>query len=436
MKLLPKSSFGQTVFLVGSLLLINQIVSMVSVLFYVIEPSYQQVNNLLAKQIKVLFMPNTQGITIPKKLSDDFIETTGIKVLTNEQAEKKGLLDAQVYPYFSEQMSKQLGGKTEVRISEGDDYFFWVKTPQAKNYWVRLPLDGLEERNLSPFTIYLIAIGILSVAGGWVFARQLNRPLKSLESAAKEVGQGDFPEQLKEIGSTEIVAVTRAFNQMSAGIKQLEKDRSLLMAGVSHDLRTPLTRIRLATEMMGPNEDYLKDGIVKDIEDMNMIIDQFIAFIRHHKEEALVAVDFNALVDDVVESEKLNQQRELQTLFDKKIQAQMIRPIAIKRVVTNLLENALRYSNGKVLVETGIDKKNNMFYFSVLDSGPGITEADVAKLFEPFYQGDIARGGEGSGLGLAIIKKVVDSHHGEVILKNRKQGGLSATVKLPLIAIT
>jgi two-component system osmolarity sensor histidine kinase EnvZ len=436
MKLLPKSSFGQTVFLVGSLLLINQIVSMVSVLFYVIERSYQQVNNLLAKQIKVLFMPNTQGITIPKQLSVDFIKTTGIKVLTNQQAEEKGLLDAQVYPYFSEQMSKQLGGETEVRISEGDNYYFWVKPPQAKNYWVRLPLDGLEERNLSPFTIYLIAIGILSVAGGWVFARQLNRPLKSLESAAKEVGQGDFPEQLKEIGSTEIVAVTRAFNQMSAGIKQLEKDRSLLMAGVSHDLRTPLTRIRLATEMMGPNEDYLKDGIVNDIEDMNMIIDQFIAFIRHHKEEALVAVDFNALVDDVVESEKLNKQREFQTFFDSKIKAQMMRPIAIKRVITNLLENALRYSNDKILVETGIDKKNNMFYFSVLDSGPGIKEDDVAKLFEPFYQGDIARGGEGSGLGLAIIKKIVDSHHGEVILKNRKQGGLSATVKLPLIAIT
>jgi two-component system osmolarity sensor histidine kinase EnvZ len=436
MKLLPKSSFGQTVFLVGSLLLINQIVSMVSVLFYVIEPSYQQVNNLLAKQIKVLFMPNTQGITIPKQLSVDFINTTGIKVLTNQQAEEKGLLDAQVYPYFSEQMSKQLGGETEVRISEGDNYYFWVKPPQAKNYWVRLPLDGLEERNLSPFTIYLIAIGILSVAGGWVFARQLNRPLKSLESAAKEVGQGDFPEQLKEIGSTEIVAVTRAFNQMSAGIKQLEKDRSLLMAGVSHDLRTPLTRIRLATEMMGPNEDYLKDGIVNDIEDMNMIIDQFIAFIRHHKEEALVAVDFNALVDDVVESEKLNKQREFQTFFDSKIKAQMMRPIAIKRVITNLLENALRYSNDKILVETGIDKKNNMFYFSVLDSGPGIKEDDVAKLFEPFYQGDLARGGEGSGLGLAIIKKIVDSHHGEVILKNRKQGGLSATVKLPLIAIT
>jgi two-component system osmolarity sensor histidine kinase EnvZ len=435
MKLLPRSSFGQTVFLVGSLLLINQIVSLVSVLFYVIEPSYQQVNNLLAKQVKVLFIADTQGIKVPRKLSEEFIQATEIKVFTEQLAELNGLLEADLYPYFSTQMSKQLGGKTEVRISQGHDYFFWVKPPQAPNYWVRMPLDGFEEQNFSPFTIYLIAIGILSVAGGWAFARQLNRPLKALESAAIEVGQGDFPDQLKERGSTEIVAVTRAFNQMSAGIKQLEKDRNLLMAGVSHDLRTPLTRIRLATEMMGPNEDYLKDGIVNDIEDMNMIIDQFIAFIRHHKEEALEPINLNSLVKDVVDSEQQNKQRQFELVFDENMTSQMIRPTAIKRVITNLIENALRYSEYKIVVETGIDEINNMIYFSISDSGPGIDEDDVVKLFEPFYQGDLARGGEGSGLGLAIIKKIVDSHHGLVILKNRAEGGLTATVKLPMVKV-
>jgi two-component system osmolarity sensor histidine kinase EnvZ len=434
MKLLPRSSFGQTVFLVGSLLLINQIVSLVSVLFYVIEPSYQQVNNLLAKQIKVLFIPDTQGIKIPRELSTEFIQATEIEVFTNADAEINGLSQANLYPYFSTQMSKQLGGKTEVRISQGDNYFFWVKPPQAPNYWVRLPLDGFKEQNFSPFTIYLIAIGILSVAGGWAFARQLNRPLKALQSAAKEVGRGDFPEQLEERGSTEIVAVTRAFNQMSAGIKQLEKDRNLLMAGVSHDLRTPLTRIRLATEMMGPDEDYLKDGIVNDIEDMNIIIDQFIAFIRHHKEEALESINLNSLINSVVDSERQNKQREFELEFDHSIGNQVVRPIAIKRVFTNLLENALRYSNDTVDVETGIDRENNMIYVSISDRGPGINEDDISKLFEPFYQGDIARGGEGSGLGLAIIKKIIDGHHGHVILKNRDGGGLTATVKLPIIA--
>lgn len=435
MKLLPRSSFGQTVFLVGSLLLINQIVSLVSVFFYVIEPSYQQVNNLLAKQIKVLFIADKQGIKIPRALSDEFIEATEIEVFTDNDAEANGLSQADLYPHFSNQMSRKLGGKAEVRISQGQSYFFWVKPPQAPNYWVRLPLDGFKEQNFSPFTIYLIAIGILSVAGGWAFARQLNRPLKALQSAAKQVGRGDFPEQLEERGSTEIVAVTRAFNQMSAGIKQLETDRNLLMAGVSHDLRTPLTRIRLATEMMGPNEDYLKDGIVSDIEDMNIIIDQFIAYIRHHKEEALELTNINSLINDVVETERQNKQRQFELEFDHDIGIQSVRPIAIKRVIANLLENAIRYSDGAVEVETGIDKNNNMFYASVSDRGPGINEADISKLFEPFYQGDIARGGEGSGLGLAIIKKIIDGHHGYVILKNRDGGGLTATVKLPISTV-
>lgn len=433
MKFIPRSSFGQTVFLVGSLLLINQIVSLVSVLFYVIEPSYQQVNNLLAKQIKVLFIANRQGIKIPRQLSEEFIQATEIEVFTSDTAELNGLLHADIYPYFSRQMSKQLGGKAEVRISHGKDYFFWVKPPQAPNYWVRLPLDGFKEQNFSPFTVYLFAIGILSVAGGWAFARQLNRPLKSLEGAATKVGKGEFPEQLKESGSTEIMAVTRAFNQMSSGIRQLEKDRNLIMAGVSHDLRTPLTRIRLATEMMGPEEDYLKDGIVNDIEDMNMIIDQFIAYIRHHKEESLEQVSLNLLVKDVVESEKLNKRREIITYFDEQIPLCAMRPVAIKRVITNLLVNALRYSEREIEVATGIDQASNMLFFSVSDRGPGIAESDMAELFEPFFQGDIARGKEGSGLGLAITKKIVDSHQGLVLLKNRPQGGLTATVKLPII---
>ena len=433
MKLLPKSAFSQTVFLIGSLLLINQIVSLLSVIFYVIDPNYQQLNNLLARQVKVLFISDEKGIPIPKELSREFIQATKIKVYSQRDAEMNGLNEAELFPYFSSQMSKQLGGEAEVRIYQGQESFFWVRPPQAPEYWVKMPLDGFEQKNISPLTIWLVAIGVLSVAGGWVFVRQLNRPLKALQLAAKEVGRGEFPEQLKEQGSTELVAVTRAFNQMSAGIKQLEKDRNLLMAGVSHDLRTPLTRIRLATEMMGPNEDYLKEGIVNDIEDMNMIIDQFIAFIRHHKEEALVATDINNLVNDVVEAEQQSKDRSFITDLDKSIPMLMMRPVAIKRVITNLIENALRYSDEGIHIGTAIDVVNQKFSFCVSDQGPGIPEQQIASMFEPFSQGDQARGGEGSGLGLAIIKKIIDMHKGDVQLQNKPEGGLKVTVTLPLI---
>ena len=434
MRFLPKSAFSQTVFLIGSLLLINQIVSLLSVMFYVIDPSYQQMNNLLARQIKVLFISNEKGIPIPKELSKEFILATKVEVFDQSRAEMNGLNQAELFPYFSSQMSKELGGQAEVRVYQGSESYFWVRPPQAPDYWVKIPLDGFEQKNISPLTIALIAIGILSVAGGWMFVRQLNRPLKALQEAAEEVGRGDFPDQLKEQGSTELVAVTRAFNQMSAGIKQLEKDRNLLMAGVSHDLRTPLTRIRLATEMMGPEEDYLKEGIEKDIEDMNVIIDQFIAFIRHHKEEALVATDLNILVNDVVDAEQQNKERVFETDLDTSIPTLMMRPVAIKRVITNIIENALRYSEKEIKICTAVNLVKQTVTFCVSDKGPGIPEQQIESMFEPFSQGDSARGGEGSGLGLAIIKKIIDMHNGKVTLENLPFEGLKVTVTLPLIA--
>ncbi|WP_199609867.1 two-component system sensor histidine kinase EnvZ [Flocculibacter collagenilyticus] len=428
MKLLPRSAFGQTVFLIGVLLLLNQLVSYLTVTFYVMKPTTQQINYLIAKQIKVVFLDvDTEELDIPEELSTHFFEATGIQVLLDSEANKHGLADAAFYHYLSDEMSKQLGGPAEVRISQGETYFYWVKPPQAPNLWVKIPLSGHDEADFSPLLVYLVVIGVLSVAGGWLFVRQLNRPLKELERAAILVGKGEFPEPIKAKGSTEIQAVTRAFNQMSNGIKQLEEDRNVLMAGVSHDLRTPLTRIRLATEMMSPNEDYLREGIIGDIEDMNAIIDQFMAYIRHHRQEPLIEQDLNLIVAEVVEAEG-SHRRDIRTELDDALPAIPLRYIAIKRVLTNLIENAIRYSDGIIEVETGFDKKRNQAWVIVSDYGPGIPEQDIERLFQPFTQGDLARGSEGSGLGLAIIKRIIDMHNGQVELSNLARGGLAAKV--------
>ncbi len=432
MRVLPRSAFGQTVFLIGFLLLINQIVSYFSVIFYVIEPSYQQINNLLAKQVKVLFIADERQFQIDAELSRKYLEATDISILNQHQAEQEGLNDAELYPYFSSQMSKQLGGKAEVRISQGDVFYFWVRPPQAPHIWVKVPLDGFKKKDLSPLLIYLIAIGVLSVAGGWFFARQLNRPLKSLQQAAEQVGKGEFPDKLTERGSEELVAVTQAFNHMSSGIQQLEKDRNFIMAGVSHDLRTPLTRIRLATEMMSDSEQLLRDGIINDIEDMNAIIDQFMEYIRHHKLEELVPFDLNCLIQDAAEAEHVNRARDFDLELDENLPEIFIRPVAIKRVISNLIENALRYSKDDILIKSYMHADQKLVSFEILDSGPGIPEQDIKRLFEPFTQGDSARGVEGSGLGLAIIKKIIDMHNGSVVLKNRAEGGLAAVVTLPI----
>lgn len=433
MRLLPRSAFGQTVFLIGLLLLINQLVSYLSVAFYVIKPTTQQINHLIAKQIKVVFIDigHTQSV-VSTELTARFQQATGIEVYSEQQALHQGLEQAIYYGYFSDLMSRELGGPAEVRVAQGDTYAFWVRPPQAPHYWVKVPLTGLDETDFSPLTFYLLMIGVLSVGGGWLFARQLNRPLKSLQQAALQVGRGEFPPPLAEHkGSTEVIAVTKAFNYMARGIRQLEQDRALLMAGVSHDLRTPLTRIRLASEMMQEPDNWIREGIINDIDDMNAIIDQFIDYLRHHKEEPGQKENLNTLVQELVQAEHLQQRRIITELADD-LPDVMLRRIAIKRLLNNLLENALRYSDGDIEITTGFERNRKRVYLQIRDHGPGIPEDQMKAMFEPFTQGDIARGSGGSGLGLAIIKKIVDMHHGDITLHNHAYGGLVVTVHLPL----
>ncbi|MEH8022009.1 two-component system sensor histidine kinase EnvZ [Rheinheimera metallidurans] len=433
MRLLPRSAFGQTVFLIGFLLLINQLMSYLSVAFYVIKPSTQQINHLIAKQIKVVFIDSNQTEPLlSSELTERFQHVTGIEVYSEAQALQKGLAQAIYYKYFSDLMSRELGGAAEVRVAQGDSYAFWVQPPQAPNYWIKVPLTGLDETDFSPLTFYLLIIGVLSVVGGWLFARQLNRPLKSLQQAALQVGRGEFPPPLAENkGSTEVIAVTKAFNYMARGIQQLEQDRALLMAGVSHDLRTPLTRIRLASEMMQEPDNWIRDGIVSDIEDMNAIIDQFIDYLRHHKEEPGQKESLNTLVHELVQAEHL-QQRSITTELMDDLPKVTLRRVAMKRVLNNLLENGLRYSDGDITISTGFERNRKRVYLQVRDHGPGIPEEQMKAMFEPFTQGDVARGSGGSGLGLAIIKKIVDMHHGDITLHNHAFGGLVVTVYLPL----
>ncbi|ABG38758.1 periplasmic sensor signal transduction histidine kinase [Paraglaciecola sp. T6c] len=428
MRFLPKSAFGQTVLLIGMLLLINQVVSYLSVTYYFIRPSYQQINNLLATQINLVFIEEIDHKD--PELHKRFFAATGMRLLSNEKAQEEGVEQAIYYPYLSRQMSLKLGGEAEVRITQGNPYLVWVKPPQDPSVWVTIPMLSHGESDISPLTIYLLVIGILSVAGGWIFVRRLNKPLQALQHAAIEVGRGNIPPPLEAQGSTELMAVTQAFNQMAKGIKQLEDDRALLTAGISHDLRTPLTRIRLATEMLPEAQDWLKEGIVNDIEDMNEIIDQFINYVRQDQQESMVGVDVNDLIRDAVQVRNIEEHHNIH-LHLKPIPTACMRRVALKRVLDNLIENAFRYGSEDIEIRSGYDKARNLLFFSIRDFGPGIPDTQIEGLFKPFTQGDKARGSLGSGLGLAIIKRIVDMHSGEVTLKNHPEGGLIASIFIP-----
>lgn len=432
MAILPRSAFGRMVFLIGVLLLINQLVSYFSVAFYVIKPSTQQINHLIARQINLLLPVPDLPVETQLLLSAHVQQVTGSQLFSEEQALQHGLANASYYSYFSQQMSEELHAKAEVRISQSENFVFWVRSSAAPEYWIRVPLTGLEETSFPLLTFYLLMIGVLSVVGGWLLARHLNRPLQHLQHAAIQVGRGEFPAPLSEkAGATEIIAVTKAFNYMAKGIRQLEQDRALLMAGVSHDLRTPLTRIRLASEMMAEPDSWIRDGIVNDIDDMNAIIDQFIDYLRHHKQEEQQRLSLNDLITEAVQAEQVKQ-RSIITHLDYQLPKIWLRRIAMKRVLNNLLENALRYSDGEIEINSGYERSRKQVYLEIRDHGPGIPEHKMQAMFSPFVQGDEARGSGGSGLGLAIIKKIIDMHEGEVQLYNHAHGGLVVVVFLPV----
>ena len=409
MRFSPRSSFARTLLLIVTLLFVSLVTTYLVVLNFAILPSLQQFNKVLAYEVRMLMTDKLQledgtQLVVPPAFRREIYRELGISLYSNEAAEDAGLRWAQHYEFLSQQMAQQLGGPTEVRVEVNKSSpVVWLKTWLSPNIWVRVPLTEIHQGDFSPLFRYTLAIMLLAIGGAWLFIRIQNRPLVDLEHAALQVGKGIIPPPLREYGASEVRSVTRAFNHMAAGVKQLADDRTLLMAGVSHDLRTPLTRIRLATEMMGEQDGYLAESINKDIEECNAIIEQFIDYLRTGQEMPMEMAG--------------------------EIQVRM-HPLSIKRAVANMVVNAARYGNGWIKVSSGTEL--NRAWFQVEDDGPGIKPEQRKHLFQPFVRGDSARSTSGTGLGLAIVQRIVDNHNGLLEIGTSERGGLSIRAWLPV----
>ncbi|EGR3950082.1 two-component system sensor histidine kinase EnvZ [Vibrio cholerae] len=429
-----RSSFTQSILLFFSLLIASQIYSYYAVFNYALLPSLQQFNKILAHEIS-LMLDDTSNPNVSSEmdalLKRRVLEQLGVTIHSNDSPEAVEYQHAISLDLMSEEMSGELGSPTEVRMALGEEsYILWMKIDSLPGQLLRIPLSELQEEDFAPLFRNSIIMALLIVIGGWLFIRLQNRPLIALEKAAKMVGRGETPPNLPEQGTLEIRSVTRAFNRMSKGIQALEEDRALLMAGISHDIRTPLTRIRLATEMMSPEDSYLAESIISDTEECNQIISQFMDYLKPVNREAFEAVDLNDIASDVASSEG-GYEVQIETELQADLTPAFGNPIAIKRSLSNLVVNALRYGNGWVKVSSGMTADKKLVWLSVEDNGPGIDPSQVNKVFEPFTRGDTARGSEGTGLGLAIVKRIVSQHHGAVSVSNRSQGGLRAQISFP-----
>lgn len=431
-----RSSFAQTIILFLTLLIASQVYSYYALFHYALMPSLQQFNKILSHEIRMMIddsphqTPEEQALEA--LVRHRILEQLGVAVFTNTGHAASAFEQAISIDLMSEEMSEQLGSPTQVRIGLGSEsYELWMKIDRLPNHLVYIPLTELKEESFLPLFHHSILVAFLILFGGWLFIRWQNHPLLALAKAAKAVGRGEIPPPISEKGATEIRLVTGAFNQMSKDIQELEADRALLMAGISHDLRTPLTRIRLATEMMPSEESYLAQGIISDTEECNDIISQFMDYLKPVDKGAFQKVALNELTQETAQT--LMSSNLIVELNCTEIMPKVLgNAIAIKRAITNLLVNASRYGNGWIRVSTGVTADNKMAWISVEDNGPGIAPEQVKKVFEPFIRGDTARGSEGTGLGLAIVKRIVSQHQGAILLNNRSEGGLKVQISFPI----
>lgn len=365
------------------------------------------------------------------ELLADLSRQEGIQIYVAEPGEALPPLPDQPFLQFiASSLRRDLGPDTRVALSRGGIRGFWVSFQiDADEYWVLLPRSRIDRAEPLRWLWLGALVLALALAGAFLIVTRVNRPLKALTGAAEAMGRGAVPQSVPETGPAEISTLARAFNQMAADLRRQDEERALLLAGVSHDLRTPLARIRLALEMLDDHGNHaLKSGVAEDIGDIDAAIGQFLDFARPVESEIAVP---EARLDDMVRGviERYTRSGKIVGFVPGDPPPLPLRVQALQRLLTNLIDNALRHGGGQAEIATGVN--NGTAWLEVRDHGPGIPASEAQRMLQPFTRMDNARSTSGTGLGLAIADRIARLHGGSVQLLPREGGGLRARVELP-----
>ncbi|MPZ44059.1 MAG: HAMP domain-containing protein [Betaproteobacteria bacterium] len=432
--LLPRSLLWRTFLLITLLLLVSLIAWITVVDLSEREPRAQAAARWI---VSIVNLTRAALITAaPDKripLLRDLSQREGIRVYSSSDHEEPllDLPDSARNRIILREVQDDLGDDTQLKLEqEGVSSFLVSFRIDDEQYWLALPRGRIERPIRWEWIGWSALAAWLAMLGAWYIVSRINSPLRALTDAAAALAGGERPQPMAETGATELRTLAGAFNRMTAALQQAETERALLLAGVSHDLRTPLSRLRLAVEMSIDHDSAMKAGMVQDIEDMDAIIDQFLDFARDQSGEGIEpGGDLNAIVRSVVARYERRQQPVSARLSE--LPPIPLRPAAIQRLLVNLIENALRHSGTAVEVETRLEDGNVVV--AVGDRGPGIAAGEAQRMLQPFTRMEASRSGAtGSGLGLAIVQRIAALHRGRVELLPRPGGGLEARVTLPL----
>lgn len=301
-----------------------------------------------------------------------------------------------------------------IKLPDGEELVFRTRAPRPAP---RLP---------AAIFVHLAVLTVALTLVLYAMTRTITRPLADLAHAADAIGRGEHTPQLHERGSREIRRATRAFNAMQERLHRYLDSRTRVLAAMSHDLRTPLTRLRLRVESI--EDETLRQQCAADLDEMAAMVRGALAMFRGlNEDEAAASVDIDALVRELVE--ELRELGAEVTIAGGARAAYVAKPLALKRCLRNLLQNAVQYgSHVAVRIEDGND-----LIIRVEDGGPGIPEDKLEHVFEPLFRLESSRNRDtgGAGLGLSIARDIAQAHGGSLVLANRSEGGLVATLRLP-----
>ena len=435
------SLFWRTFFLLGLLLIGSTIAWLQTFRQLEYEPRAIQTAHQIASLVNLTRAALVYSDAITRvSLIKTLAEQEGVRILPREPKDRfepstSAALDQRV----TAELVAQLGPGTTVASRVNDESGLWVGFAiENDNYWLLLDPTRFTAVGGRTWLIWLVTAVALSLAGAALITRFINRPLQQLSRAASQVREGDFDvSRLDEHARTsEIRAVNVGFNRMADQLAKIEQDRAVMLAGISHDLRTPLARLRLETEMSVEDPDA-RDHMVADIAQLDQIIDKFLDYARPDD------VDFKPVpLRDVVDACRYAVQdyEDVRITLDMQPElAVMADETELKRVMSNLIENARRYgktpASGIADITIAAQAHNDAVLIKVRDHGAGVAPALLSQLTKPFFRGDVARtSAAGAGLGLSIVAKNIERMGGTFALTSTPGRGLAAHIRMPRAA--
>lgn len=372
-------------------------------------------------------------IALIKTMADE----EGLRLIPREPSDRFELFEADntLGQRVSTEVVQRLGPGTVVAQRVNNEPGLWVGFDiNGDANWLLMDNSRFSPAGGRTWLIWMITAAVLSLAGAAAIARLINKPLKELSFAANRVRDGDFGASHldEQVATSEIREVNIGFNRMAQKLAKVEQDRAVMLAGISHDLRTPLARLRLETEMSVADNDA-RNHMVADIAQLDAIIDKFLDYARPDHAE-LRTVRLADVVDSCLYAVKDDDNLKIHVSLqdDPHVLAD---EVELTRVLSNLVENARRY--GKTpgteisVVEIAAKVREEWVLLKVRDHGPGVPPDSLTDLVKPFFRGDAARThATGAGLGLSIVQKTVQRMGGMFVLANSSTGGLAAHIKL------